>query len=109
MGLLYLLPLYIRARARARVFVCVSECARARTCLRALQALDGKELFYACWLNRILTMIKFRKLQCPGHVFRIGDIRNTYRILLRKPYDRPRMKWEVNMKIDLRETGCGNG
>jgi len=42
-------------------------------------------------------------------VFRIGEIRNTYRILIRKPYDIPRIRLEVNMKIDLRETGCGNG
>jgi hypothetical protein len=68
-----------------------SVCERARTWLHALQALDGKELVYACWLNRILTIIKFRKLQCPGLVLRIGEVRNTYRILIRKPYDRPRM------------------
>jgi hypothetical protein len=41
-----------------------------------------------------------------------GAKRNTYRISTEKPEGkksirRPRLRWEVNIKVDLRETECG--
>jgi hypothetical protein len=45
-------------------------------------------------------------------VARIGEGRNVYRVLVRKPegkrpLGRPRRRWEDGIKMDLREIGCG--
>jgi hypothetical protein len=42
----------------------------------------------------------------------MGEKRNTYRILVGKPEGKrplgiPRRMWEDNIKMDLREIGCG--
>jgi len=44
-----------------------------------------------------------------GHVARMGEMRNAYRILAgkpegKRPFGRPRRRWE-NIRMDLRETG----
>ena len=41
----------------------------------------------------------------------MGQFRNAYRVLVRKPeskrpFGRPRRRWEDNIKMDLREVGC---
>jgi hypothetical protein len=53
-------------------------------------------------------MIKSRRMSWAGHVPRMGEKRNAYRILMRKPggkrpLGRPRGRWVDNIKIDLRE------
>jgi hypothetical protein len=55
-------------------------------------------------------MIKPRRMRWAGHVARMGDKRNTYRILVgkpegKRPLGRPRRRWVDNIKIDLREIG----
>jgi hypothetical protein len=55
-------------------------------------------------------MIKSRRMRWAGHVARIGDKRNAYRILEGKPegnrpLGRPRCRWVDNIKMDIRETG----
>jgi hypothetical protein len=54
-------------------------------------------------------MIKSRKMRWPGHVARMGEKWNAYRILAGKPEEkplgRPRCKWVENIKMDHRETG----
>jgi hypothetical protein len=47
-----------------------------------------------------------------GHVTRMGENRNSYRILVGKPegnrpLGRPRRRWKDNIKTDLREIGWG--
>jgi hypothetical protein len=47
---------------------------------------------------------------CAGHVARLGESRNAYRILVgkpegKRPLGRPRHRLEDNIKIDLGETG----
>jgi hypothetical protein len=47
-----------------------------------------------------------------GHVERMGKDRDVYRILVgkpegKRPLGRPRRRWEDNIKMDLREVGCG--
>jgi hypothetical protein len=42
----------------------------------------------------------------------MGERRGAYRVLVgkpegRRPLGRPRRRWEDNIKIDLREVGCG--
>jgi hypothetical protein len=55
-------------------------------------------------------MIKSRRMRCAGHVARIGEKRNAYRILVgkpegNKPLRRTRRRWVDNIKVDLRERG----
>jgi hypothetical protein len=55
-------------------------------------------------------MIKSRRMRWAGHVARIGEKRNAYRILVgkpegKKPLGRPRRRWVDSIKIDLREIG----
>jgi hypothetical protein len=57
-------------------------------------------------------MIKSRRMRWAGHVARMGEKRNAYRILVakpevKKPLERLRHRWEDNVKMDLRETGWG--
>ncbi|KAJ4439113.1 hypothetical protein ANN_15070 [Periplaneta americana] len=58
----------------------------------------------------IIRNIKSRRLRWAGHVARMGESKNAYRVLVgrpegRRPLGRPRRKWEDNIKIDLREVG----
>jgi hypothetical protein len=55
-------------------------------------------------------MIKSRRMIWAGHVARMGEKRNGYRILEgklqgKRPPGRPRCRWVDNIKIDLRENG----
>jgi hypothetical protein len=55
-------------------------------------------------------MIKSRRMRWAGHVARMGEKRNTYRILVgmlegKRPLGRPRRRWVDNIKMDLREIG----
>jgi len=43
---------------------------------------------------------------------RMGEMRGVYRVLVgkpegKRPYGRPRHRWEDNIKMDLQEVGCG--
>ncbi|KAJ4445713.1 hypothetical protein ANN_12398 [Periplaneta americana] len=58
----------------------------------------------------IIRNIKSRRLRWAGHVARMGESRNAYRVLVRRlegkrPLGRPRRRWEDNIKMDLREVG----
>jgi hypothetical protein len=53
-------------------------------------------------------MIKSRRMRWAGHVARIWETRNAYRILVGKPEEkrplgRPKRRWVDNIKMDLRE------
>jgi hypothetical protein len=55
-------------------------------------------------------MIKRRRMSWAGHVARMGETRNEYRILVGKPEGKrplgnPRRRWVDNIKMDLREIG----
>jgi hypothetical protein len=58
----------------------------------------------------IIRKIKLRRTRCTGHVARMGERRNAYRILVGKPegkrsLGRSRCRWVEDIKIDLREIG----
>ena len=64
-----------------------------------------------CSLN-IVRVIKSRRMRWAGHVARMGKRMDVYRVLVRKregkrPFARPRCRWEDNIKMDLQEVGCG--
>ena len=57
-------------------------------------------------------MIKLRRIGLVGHVARMEEKRDVYRVLVRKPegkrpLGRHTRRWEDNTKMDLQEVGCG--
>jgi hypothetical protein len=60
---------------------------------------------------KMLTGLKlFRVISIRGHVVRIGDKRNAYRLLVgkpegRRPLGRRRRRWLDNIRMDLVEVG----
>jgi hypothetical protein len=60
----------------------------------------------------IIRQIKSRRMRWAGHVARMGEGRNVYRVLMgrpegKRPLERPRRRWEDGIKMDLREIGWG--
>jgi hypothetical protein len=58
----------------------------------------------------IVRVIKPRRMRWAGHVARMGEGRGVYRILIGRPegkrlLERPRRRWEDNIKMNLREIG----
>jgi hypothetical protein len=56
----------------------------------------------------IVRVIKSRRMRWAGHVACMGEERVVYSVLDRrpeskKPLERPRCRWEGNIKLDLRE------
>ena len=61
----------------------------------------------------IIWVIKSRRLKWAGHVARMGESTDAYRIFMwkpegRRPLGRPRHRWKDNIKIDRREVGWGH-
>jgi hypothetical protein len=57
-------------------------------------------------------VIKLRKLRWTGHVAYMEAMKSAYKILIRKPQGKGscvkiRRGWEDNIKMGLRERGCG--
>jgi hypothetical protein len=57
-----------------------------------------------------IRQIKSRRMRWAGHVARMGEERNVYRVLVgkpegKRPLERPRCRWEDEIKMDLREIG----
>jgi hypothetical protein len=70
------------------------------------------ELYALYSSPNIIRVIKSRRPRWAGHVARMGERRGAYRALVgkpegRRPLGRPRRRWEDNIKMDLREVGCG--
>jgi hypothetical protein len=60
----------------------------------------------------IVRVIKSRIMRWAGHVARMGERRGVYGVLVgkaegKRPLWRARRRWEDNIKMDLREVGCG--
>jgi hypothetical protein len=58
----------------------------------------------------IIRIIKSRRMKWAGHVTRMGEKRNVYKLLIgkpegRRPLGRPRRRWIDNIKIYLLEIG----
>jgi hypothetical protein len=61
----------------------------------------------------IIRIIKSRMMRWAGHVARMGEKRNAYRLLVgkpegRRPLGRPRRRWVDNIRMDLGEVGWDN-
>jgi hypothetical protein len=69
--------------------------------------LHNKELYAVYSSQNIIRVMKSRRLRWTGHVARMGERRGSYRALVekpegRRPFGRPRRRWEDNIKMDLR-------
>jgi len=74
--------------------------------------LQNKELNDLYCSTNIVRGFKSRRMIWAGHVARIGERRDVYRVLVGKPegkgpLGKPRRKWEDIIKKDLQEVGCG--
>jgi hypothetical protein len=74
--------------------------------------LHNKELYALYSSPNIIRVIQSRRLRWAGHVARMEKRRGAYRVLVgkpegRRPLERPRRRWEDNVKMDLREVGWG--
>jgi hypothetical protein len=72
--------------------------------------LHNEELHNLYSSPSIIRIIKTRRMRWAGHVARMGEKRNVYRLLVRKPegkrpLERPRRRWIDNVKMDLLEIG----
>jgi hypothetical protein len=72
--------------------------------------LHNEELHNLYSSPSIIRVIKSRRMGWAGHVARMGEKMNAYRILVgklegKRSLGRPRSKWVNNIKIDLREIG----
>jgi hypothetical protein len=70
--------------------------------------LHNEELHNLYSSPSIIRIIKSRRMRWPGHMARMGEKRNTCRILVgkpegRRPLGRPRSRCVENIKMDLRE------
>jgi hypothetical protein len=73
--------------------------------------LHNEELhdLYSC----IIRIMKARRMRWEGHVARMGEKRNVYRLLVgkpegRRPLGRPRRRWLDNIRMDLVEVERGH-
>jgi hypothetical protein len=60
----------------------------------------------------IIRQIKSRRMRWAGHVARMREGRNVYRVLVgkpegKRPLGKPRRRWEDGIKMDLTEIGWG--
>jgi hypothetical protein len=60
----------------------------------------------------IIRQVKSRRMRWAGHVARMGEERNVYKVLVgksegKRPLGRPRRRWEDEIRMDLREIGLG--
>jgi len=61
---------------------------------------------------KIVWVIKSIRMRWAGHVARMGEEREVYRVLVGKPEGRrllvrPRRRLVDNIRMDLQEVGCG--
>jgi hypothetical protein len=70
--------------------------------------LHNEELHNLYSSPSIIRLIKSRRTRWTGHVARMGERRNVYRLLVgkgKRPLGRPRRRWIDNTMMGLLETG----
>ena len=80
--------------------------------IREWRTLHNAALHAEYSLSNMTKNIKSRRLRWAGHVSRMEQYRNAYRVLVgkpegKRPLGRPRRRCEDNIKMDLNEMGCG--
>jgi hypothetical protein len=75
--------------------------------------LHSEELHILYSSPNIIRQIKSRRIRWAGHVARMGEGRNVYKVFIgkpegKRPLGRPRHRWEDGIRMDLREIGWGS-
>jgi hypothetical protein len=75
--------------------------------------LHNKEIHDLYSSPSIIRIMKSRRMRWVGHVARVGEKRNAYRLLVgkpegRRPLGRARYRWLDNIRMDLVEVGWGD-
>jgi hypothetical protein len=76
------------------------------------EKLHNEELNDLYSLPNIVRVVKSRRMGWAGHVARMGEDKGVHRMLVEKPeekrpLERPRRRWEDNIKIEFQEVGGG--
>jgi hypothetical protein len=77
---------------------------------RGWRKLHNEELHNLYSSASMIRIIKSRRMRWAGHVVRMGEKRNVYRLLVgkpdgKRPLGRPRGRWIDNINMDLLEIG----
>jgi hypothetical protein len=77
---------------------------------RSWRKLHNDELHSLYSSPNIVRVIKARRMRWAGHVARMGEGRGVYRVLVgrpegKRPLERPRHRWEDNVKLHFRVIG----
>jgi len=61
-----------------------------------------------------VRVVKSRRMRWAGHVARMEGDRGVHRVLVgkpegKRPLERPKRRWEDNIKMDIQEVGGGRG
>ena len=72
--------------------------------------LHKEELWDLYSLPNIVRVVKSRRMRWAGHVVRMGEGRGVHKFLVgkpegKRPFGRPKRRWEDNIKMDLQEVG----
>jgi hypothetical protein len=75
--------------------------------------MHNKELHDLYSSPSIISIIKSRRMRWAGHVARMGEKRNAYRLLVgkpegKRPLGRPRRRWVDNIRMDIGEVEWGD-
>jgi hypothetical protein len=76
--------------------------------------LHNEELNDLYSLPNIVRVVKSKRMRWARHVARMGKNRVVHRVLVgkpeeKRPLERPRRRWEDNIKMDLQEVGGDRG
>ena len=79
---------------------------------REWRKLHNEELNDLYSSPNIVQVIKLRRMRWAGHVAHMGEKGGAYRVLMwkpegKRPLERPRLRQEDNIKMDLREWNVG--
>jgi hypothetical protein len=75
--------------------------------------LHNEELHILYSSPNMIRQIKSRRMRWAGHVARMGEERDMYRVLMgkpevKRPLGRQRRRWEDGIRMDLKEIGSGS-
>jgi hypothetical protein len=78
-----------------------------------MEKMHNEELHDLYSSPSIIRIMKSRRMRWAGHVARIGENRNAYRLLVgkpegKRPLGRPRRRCLDNIRTDLVEVGWGD-
>ena len=79
-----------------------------------MEKAHNEELLSLYRSPNIVWVIKSRRLKWAGHVARMEESRSAFKILTgkprgKRPFGRPRRRWEDNIRMNLEEIGINEG